>query len=76
MCCLEYLVSANSSIAAKCELERRLIGQGGIWLHSRKSRSGDEAGSGDVQVAIRLRSAVGLVTVSRRRWDGLASAPS
>ena len=24
---LEYLVSANSSIAAKCELERRLIDQ-------------------------------------------------
>jgi hypothetical protein len=36
MCCLKYFVSANSSIAAKCELERRLIGQGGIWLHSRK----------------------------------------
>jgi hypothetical protein len=36
MGCLEYLVPSNSSIAAKCELERRLIGQGGIWLHSRK----------------------------------------
>ena len=27
---LEYLVSANSSIAAKCELERRLIDPGGV----------------------------------------------